>query len=72
LLGRKTYLIDRVDEKARPTYVAFANSTIGLVALVFGALGMIAHIFGVAGPIGTLVLLAVVGGLLAYSLPDAS
>jgi len=72
LLGRKTYLIDRVDAKARPTYVAFANSAIGLVALVFGALGMVAHIFGVAWLIGTLVLLAVVGGLLAYSLPDAS
>ena len=72
MLGPKTYLIDRVDAKARPTYVAFANSAIGIVALVFGALGMVAQIFGVAWLIGTLVLLAVVGGLLAYSLPGGA
>ena len=72
LVGRKTYLIDRVDAKSRPTYVAFANSAIGLVALIFGALGMVAQILGVAWLIGALVLLAVIGGLLAYSLPDAS
>ena len=72
LLGRKTYLIDRVDAIARPTYVAFANAAIGLVALVFGGLGMVAQIFGVARLIGALVLMAVIGGLLGRSLPDAS
>ena len=72
LLGRKTYLIDRVDEKARPTYVAFANSAIGLVALVFGSLGMVAQLFGVDWLIGALVGSSITGGLISYSLPDAS
>ncbi len=72
LVGRKTYLIDRVDAKSRPTYVAFANSAIGLVALIFGALGMVAQLLGVAWLIGALVVLGSIGGLLGYSLPDAS
>lgn len=72
LVGRKTYLIDRVDAKSRPTYMAFANSTIGLVALIFGALGMVAQLLGVAWLIGALVVLGSIGGLLGYSLPDAS
>jgi hypothetical protein len=72
LLGRKTYLIDRVDEKERPTYVAFANSAIGLVALVFGALGMLAHLFAIEWLIGALVILSLIGGLIGYSLPDPS
>jgi hypothetical protein len=71
LLGRKTYLIDRVDAKSRPTCVAFANSAIGLVALGFGALGMVAQVFSVTWLIGALVLLGSIGGLLGYSLPDA-
>ncbi len=72
LLGPKTYLIDRVDANSRPTYVAFANSVIGLVALVFGALGMVAHLLGVARLIGALSVLGSIGDLLGYSLPDTS
>lgn len=37
-LGRKTYLIDYLDDKERPTYVAFANSTIGIITIGLGAL----------------------------------
>jgi hypothetical protein len=71
LLGRKTYLIDRVDPAQRPTYVAFANSAIGLTALLYGTLGLIAQAFGLPWLIGTLVFLGAVGGILSILLPEA-
>ncbi|MDJ0915305.1 MAG: MFS transporter [Desulfobacterales bacterium] len=70
LLGRKTYLIDRVDPQQRSTFVAFANSAIGLIALLFGALGIIAQAAGIKWLIGILVLLGASGSLLSYFLPE--
>ncbi|MDJ0831742.1 MAG: MFS transporter [Desulfobacterales bacterium] len=70
LLGRKTYLIDRVDPQQRSTFVAFANSAIGLIALLFGALGIIAQAVGINWLIGILVLLGASGSLLSYFLPE--
>ena len=70
LLGRKTYLIDRVDPQQRSTFVAFANSAIGLIALLFGALGIIAQAVGIKWLIGILVLLGASGSLLSYFLPE--
>jgi hypothetical protein len=72
LLGRKTYLIDRVDTKTRSTYVAFANSAIGLLALLFGGLGVVAQSFGILWLLGALVVLGIAGALLGLSLPEIS
>jgi hypothetical protein len=72
LLGRKTYLIDRVDSHQRATYVAFANSVIGMAALLFGSLGVIAQFFGFPWLIGVLCFMGAVGGVLSYTLPEIS
>lgn len=72
LLGRKTYLIDRVDDRQRSTYVAFANSAIGIIALSFGGLGIIAQAFGIQWLIAAIAILGVAGGLLSWTLPEIS
>ena len=71
LLGRKTYLIDRADPERRATYVAFANSSIGVVALLFGALGLVAEAFGLSWLIAILVILGLAGAVLSLWLPEA-
>ena len=71
LLGRKTYLIDRADPERRVTFVAFANSAIGVVALFFGALGLVAEAFGLSWLIAILVMLGLVGAVLSSLLPEA-
>ncbi len=71
LLGRKTYLIDRADPERRATFVAFANSAIGLVALAFGALGIVAGVIGLPWLIGILMFLGLAGAALSSMLPEA-
>ena len=71
LLGRKTFLIDMADADERTTYVAFANSTMGLVTLLFGALGIIAQLFGIRTMIIALVVLALAGSAISWQLPEA-
>ena len=72
LLGRKTFLIDMVDSAERTTYVAFANSVIGLVTLLFGILGIIAQFYGIRTLISALVVLGVAGAAVSRLLPEAS
>ncbi len=71
LLGRKTYLIDRADPERRVTFVAFANSAIGVVALFFGALCLVAEAFGLSWLIAILAMLGLVGAVLSSLLPEA-
>jgi hypothetical protein len=72
LLGRKTFLIDMVDPAERTTAVAFANSVMGLVTLVFGALGIVAQFYGIRTLVAALVALAVAGAAVSRLLPEAS
>ena len=72
LLGRKTYLIDRTDPDRRATYVAFANSAIGLVALLFGMLGILSETLGLTGVITLLAFLGVAAAALSALLPEAT
>jgi len=72
LLGRKTFLIDMVAPADRTTYVAFANSVMGLITLLFGALGIVAQFYGVRSLIIALVLLALAGAGLSWRLPEAA
>lgn len=70
-LGRKTYLVDGAPKDNRALYVAFANTSVGLVALLGGLLGLVAEHFGVEVVV---VLLAVsaLGGLRAcQAMPEA-
>jgi Na+/melibiose symporter-like transporter len=71
LLGRKTYLIDRADPDRRATLVAFANSAIGVAALLFGALGFVAEAPGLPWLIAVLVFLGLAGAALSSRLPEA-
>ena len=47
LLVRKTFLIDQVDPGQRTTYVAFANTVMGIVTLLFGFAGILAQVYGI-------------------------
>ncbi|MEX1347516.1 MAG: MFS transporter [Desulfobacterales bacterium] len=70
LLGRKTFLIDQVDPAERTTYVAFANTAMGVVVLVFGFLGVLAQIFGIPTLIVILIVLGITGAVVSYYLPE--
>jgi hypothetical protein len=70
-LGRKTYLIDRVDPKERPTFVAFGNSVIGLITLGAGFLGLIAQYRGIEILIAVLAFLSALGAAASCFLPEA-
>jgi len=72
LLGRKTFLIDRVDPAERTTYVAFANTAMGVVTLIFGFLGVLAQIFGIPTLIVVLIVLGLTGAAVSYFLPETS
>jgi hypothetical protein len=70
-LGRKTYLVDGAPADERPLYVAFANTSIGLVALLLGLIGVVAQFAGIVAAIILLIGLAVAGTLGAMLLPEA-
>ncbi len=72
LLGRKTYLVDTADPDERPTYVAFSNSLMGLIALCFGVFGWVAAIAGIDWVLVIMGLAALTGGLLALGLSPLS
>lgn len=68
-LGRKTYLLDYLDEKDRPTYIAFANSSIGIVTLGIGALlGLIIQYLGIHVLLYVLIGMGLVGSYLSLRL----
>jgi MFS family permease len=70
-LGRKTWLVDAAPAEDRPTWVAFSNTSIGLLTLVAGGLGLIAQFFGAAAMVIALVLLALLGAAAASVMPEA-
>lgn len=72
LLGRKTYLIDQVEPAERTTYVAFANTVMGVITLLFGLIGILAQIYGIRTLIVILILLGVAGSVVSFFLPEAS
>ncbi|MDX1711376.1 MAG: MFS transporter [Rhodovibrionaceae bacterium] len=70
-LGRKTYLVDAAPKDDRPLYVAFANTAIGVLALVFGALGIVAQIVGPAFLVGVILVLSLLGALVSRTMAEA-
>ena len=72
LLGRKTFLIDQVEPAERTTYVAFANTVMGAVTLLFGFIGILAQVYGIRMLIVLLILLGIAGAVVSFFLPEAS
>ncbi len=72
LLGRKTFLIDQVDPTERTTHVAFANTDMGVVPLLFGFLGIPAQVYGIGTLIVLLILLGLAGAAASYFLSEAA
>ena len=72
LLGRKTFLIDQVDPDQRTTYVAFANTVMGVVTLLFGLAGILAQVFSIQILIGILTFFGIVGAGVSFFLPETS
>jgi hypothetical protein len=70
-VGRKTWVVDAAPAAERTTWVAFANTSIGMLTLAAGALGLIAQFAGPDALIGTLGALALGGGGLAALMPEA-
>ncbi|MCH8503022.1 MAG: MFS transporter [Ectothiorhodospiraceae bacterium] len=70
-LGRKTYLVDAAPKDERPLYVAFSNTSIGVLALAAGGMGVFASVFGVNALVVLLVVLALLGTMAAWYMPEA-
>lgn len=70
-VGRKTWVVDFAPEDDRPTYVAFANTLIGLVTVAGGLLGLLIAVWGVRPVIGILVLFSLAGAAMAAWMPEA-
>jgi len=71
-LGRKTWLVDAAPEGDRPTWVAFSNTSIGLLTLAAGGLGLIAQFLGHEVMMMTIVGLCLLGALAAWWMPEAA
>jgi predicted MFS family arabinose efflux permease len=67
-LGRKTWLVDHAPAGARPLWVAFSNTSVGLLAIALGSLGLLADAFGLAGVIALLGVAALAGAVRAGGL----
>jgi MFS family permease len=67
-LGRKTWLVDHAPAGERPLWVAFSNTSVGLLAIALGSLGLFADAFGLPGVIALLGLAALAGAVRAASL----
>lgn len=72
LLGRKTFLIDQVPPAERATYVAFGNTAMGMVTLLYIGLGWVVQVGGVRWVIGILSLLALAGAAASLLLPETT
>lgn len=68
-LGRKTWIVDVAPEGDRATWVAFANTLIGLITLGAGLLGLIAQAFGPVVMMATLGGLALAGVIVTLMMP---
>lgn len=69
-LGRKTYLVDFAPADRRPSYVAVANTLIGVVLLASSGLGALGALVGERGVILLFALLGAAGGLVALGLEE--
>lgn len=71
-LGRKTWLVDAAPGDDRATWVAFSNTTIGVLTLAAGGLGVIAHVYGLDAMMLTIIGLSLAGAGAAWLMPEAA
>lgn len=70
-LARKTYLIDYAPAQDRPTYVAVANTWMGIFALSSFCLGFVAHFLGAAWQMVLFAVMLLLAIILCRGLPEA-
>lgn len=71
-LGRKVYLVDLSNGENRAMYVALSNTLIGIFMLMAGSIGLLADIWSVQSVILLLSILAIIGALWTWRLPEVS
>jgi MFS family permease len=71
-LGRKTWLVDAAPAEDRPTWVAFSNTSIGLLTLAAGGLGLIAQFLGLEAMMLTIIILCLAAAGAAWLMPEAA
>jgi len=71
-LGRKTYLVDATPQDDRPTYTAFSNISIGILALLSGATGLIAQKLGPASMLVFIAAVMLSGYFACLRMPEAA
>jgi MFS family permease len=70
-LGRKTYFVDGAPSGERPLYAAISNTISGMLILLGGAFGLVADRYGITVLISILTILAVLGMIVSWWLPEA-
>lgn len=70
-LGRKTYLVDATPAAERPTYTAFSNSLVGVLAMVSGISGLIVQWLGVTAMMIILAGIMLAGYWVCRKMPAA-
>lgn len=71
-LGRKVYLVDLSNGENRAMYVALSNTLIGIFMLLAGSIGLLADIWSVQSVILLLSVIAIIGALWTWRLPEVS
>ncbi|WP_295626824.1 MFS transporter [uncultured Corynebacterium sp.] len=71
-VARKTYVVDMAEGDQRTSYVAVANSAMGVILLTTGAISGGLAMLGTMWALGFFALLGLVGVAMAGSLPDVS
>nr|WP_253806372.1 MFS transporter [Hydrogenovibrio sp. JE_KL2] len=71
-LGRKVYLVDLSNGENRAMYVALSNTLIGIFMLLAGGIGLLADIWSVQSVILLLSVIAIIGALWTWRLPEVS
>ena len=70
-LGRKTYLVDAVPAEERATFTAFSNSSMGIIAMLWGLGGLLAQWFGVTSMLLIVGAVMLLGVYASRHLPEA-
>ena len=71
-LARKTYVVDMAEGDQRTTYVAVANSAMGVILLATGAISGGLAMLGTMWALGFFAVLGLIGVAMARALPDVS
>ncbi|HHI77326.1 MAG TPA: MFS transporter [Gammaproteobacteria bacterium] len=71
-LGRKVYLVDMATVETRATYVAVANTVIGVAMLFGGLIGILGDRYGASAVVLLLALLSLLAAAQALRLPEVS